>query len=194
MFSLEGLWTHSQLQQFTYDASFGSWGAVCSNNSLKTKGEHKIKHKHNERPKRRWENIGSAYCDMWKWKNRKGTHSGSWRSLRSFWSQQTTGPLETTGDMCLRYRRFEQNTRSIYSLDATLGIKKTLLRIILWHLLNNSLKSASYSWIFRYITTHSVIQVSSQVDAAPPSGQNTLQQYKSPPLWRNDSIPSWMIL
>lgn len=193
VFSLEGLWTHSQLQKFTYDASFGSWGPVRSNNSLKTKGEHKIKCKHNKRPARRWEKFGSAYCDMWKWKNRKGTHRGSWRSLRSFWSQQTTGPLETTGEMCLRYRRLERITRSIYSLDATRGIRKTLLRIILWHLLNNSVKSASFSCIFRYITTDSVIHVSSQVDAAPPSGHNTLQQYKSP-LWRSDSISSWMIL
>lgn len=176
VFSLEGLWTHSQLREFTYNASFGSWGAVCSNNSLKTKGEHTIKHKYKKRPARRWEKFGSAYCGMWKRKNRKGTHRGSWRSLRSFWSQQTTGPLETTGEMCLRY-----------CLDTTLGIRKTLLGIFLWHLLNNSLKSDSFSCIFRCITSYSVI-VSSQVDAAPPSGQNALQQYKSP------SIPSWMIL
>lgn len=28
----------------TYDASFGSWGAIHSSNTLNTQGEHKIKH------------------------------------------------------------------------------------------------------------------------------------------------------
>lgn len=187
VFSLEGLWTHSQLQQFTYDASFGSWGAVCSNNSLKTKGEHKIKHKHNKRPARRWEKFESAYCGK-TGSRLTGGPGGPWGPFgpskpRGPWKQQVKRAWDIS----------DLKEPSIYSLDATLGIKKTLLRISLWHLLKSSLKSANFSCIFRYITAHSVINVSSQVDAAPPSGQNTLQQYKSP-LWRNDSILSWMIL
>lgn len=91
---------------FTYNASFGSWGAVHSSNTLNTQGEHKIKHKYNERLEKKQsvftasvldmeKNSESAWCKIWKWKGKKeGTYRGSWRSLRSFWSQQTTGSLK----------------------------------------------------------------------------------------------------
>lgn len=90
----------------------------------------------------------------------EGTHRGSWKSLRSFWSQQSTGSLETTGEMWLSYGNFERISQ-LQSWSNYRCSRNTFLHIPLLHPLNSSLNTNSFPCSFRYIITYSIFYMSS---------------------------------